>query len=182
MLGIHQDIQEKVLEEIDTVFGDSNREVTLEDLPKLVYLEQVIKETLRMWPPAAIILRNIDEDVKLSNCILPAGCTAALAAYALHMDEKIYPNPKKFDPSRFTPENIASRHKYSFLPFSGGPRSCIGSKYAMLSMKTTLSSFLRRYRVYSTCKIEDIRLELGLLMMSVDGYPVQIKERIPIVM
>ncbi|XP_015366846.1 PREDICTED: cytochrome P450 4g15-like [Diuraphis noxia] len=82
-----------------------------------------------------------------------------------------------FNPENFSPENVAKRHKYSFIAFSGGPRSCIGSKYAMLSMKVTLSTFLRYFSVHTDIKLTDIKLKVDLLIRSVHGYPVTIRPR-----
>ncbi|RZF47741.1 hypothetical protein LSTR_LSTR006005 [Laodelphax striatellus] len=178
MLAMHPEIQDRVYNEIYSIFGDSDRGVTMEDLNNLVYLEQVIKESLRRFPVGPIFLREVKEDIDLTSYTLPAGCTVALCPVALHMREDIYPEPEKYDPERFTAENIAKRHKYSFIPFSGGPRGCIGAKYAMLSMKTTVSTVLRNYSVHTTIKMEDIKLKVDLLMRSAIGYPVTLKPRV----
>ncbi|KAL1115983.1 hypothetical protein AAG570_005478 [Ranatra chinensis] len=128
MLGMHQDIQEKVYDEIMRVFGDSDRDATMEDLNRLVYMEQVIKETLRRWPLIAILMRSATEDLQLiaGKYKIPAGSTIIVPPSIVHLRRDIYPDPYKFDPDRFAPENMAKRHKYTFMAFGGGPRSCIG--------------------------------------------------------
>ncbi|XP_075233074.1 cytochrome P450 4C1-like [Lycorma delicatula] len=178
LLAMHPEIQDKVYNEVYSIFGDSDREVTWDDLNRLVYLEQVLKETLRRFAVGPIFLREVKEDIDLTRYTIPGGCTIALCPIALHMRSDIYPEPEKFDPDRFLPENIAKRHKYSFIPFSGGPRGCIGSKYAMYSMKTTVSTILRNYTLQTDVKMEDIKLKVDLLMRSSIGYPVTIKPRI----
>ncbi|XP_022175937.1 cytochrome P450 4C1-like [Myzus persicae] len=179
MLAIHQDIQNKVYDEIYDIFGEGDQIVTVEDTRRLVYLEQVIKETLRLYPAGPLILRETQEDLKISSndYVLPKGTTCVVSIIATHHSPDLYPNPWTFDPDRFSPENVAKRHRYSFIPFSGGPRGCIGSKYAMLSMKVTVSTFLRHFSVHTDIKITDIKLKIDLLMRSVHGYPVTIRPR-----
>ena len=85
-------------------------------------------ETLRLYPPVPLIARQLKEDLKLvsGDYVVPAGSTVAVATYKLHRNEKIYPNPNQFNPDNFLPERQANRHYYAFVPFSAGPRSCVG--------------------------------------------------------
>ncbi|XP_050538613.1 cytochrome P450 4C1-like [Daktulosphaira vitifoliae] len=177
MLAIHQDIQDKVYDEIYQEMGDGDQTVTIEDTVKFVYLEQCIKETLRLYPVGPIILRRLQDDVKITNYSIPKGTTVIIPPIATHHLPELYPNPWSYNPGNFDPEQVAKRHKYSFIAFSGGPRGCIGSKYAMLSMKVLISTFLRNYSVHTECKMSDIKLKLDLLMRSVHGYPVTIRPR-----
>lgn len=128
LMGIHQDMQEKVYEEMQAIFGDSDRPATFQDTLEMKYLERCLMETLRMYPPVPIIARELREDLQLAseNLVVPAGATVIIGTYLMHNDEKIYPNPTKFNPDNFLPENTAKRHYYSFIPFSAGPRSCVG--------------------------------------------------------
>jgi len=114
-----------------------------------VYLEQVLKETLRLFPVLPLIFRELQENVKIGEWIiktaylktyngkknyilvsddhiLPKGTTCIISILGTHHFSELYPNPLKFNPDNFDPENVASRHKYSFIAFSGGPRGCIG--------------------------------------------------------
>ncbi|XP_060860451.1 cytochrome P450 4g15-like isoform X2 [Metopolophium dirhodum] len=179
MIAIHQDIQDKVYNEIYDIFGESDQTITIDDTSRLVYLEQVIKETLRLYPIAPVLLREIQDDIKIisSDYVLPKGTTCAIFPMATHHSPDLYPNPWSFNPENFSPENNAKRHRYSFIAFSGGPRGCIGSKYAMLSMKAVVSTFLRHFSVHTDVKLTDIKLTLGLLMRSVHGYQVTIRPR-----
>lgn len=126
--GIHQDIQQKVVEELHGIFGDSDRPATFQDTLEMKYLERCLMETLRLFPPVPLIARQMKEDLKLASgdYIVPAGATVAVATFKLHRNEKIYPNPTKFNPDNFLPERQANRHYYAFVPFSAGPRSCVG--------------------------------------------------------
>ncbi|XP_072159397.1 cytochrome P450 4g15 isoform X1 [Bemisia tabaci] len=127
MLAIHPEYQEKIFEEQYNIFGDADRPVTQDDQDKMEYLEQVIKETLRLFPVAPLFVRYAEEDTKLTqNYVLPAGATAVIYPFFTHYDPELWPEPNIFNPDNFTAEKKANRHKYAFIPFSGGPRGCIG--------------------------------------------------------
>ncbi|XP_026817199.1 cytochrome P450 4C1-like [Rhopalosiphum maidis] len=179
LLAIYPDIQNKVYDEIYEIFHDDDETITVEDTTKLVYLEQVLKETLRLFPVLPLIFRELQDNVKIvsDDHILPKGTTCIISILGTHHFSELYPNPWKFNPDNFDPENVASRHKYSFIAFSGGPRGCIGSKYAMLSMKVAMSTFLRNYSVHTHYTLDDIKLKLDLLLRSANGYPVTIQKR-----
>lgn len=118
LLAIHQDIQKKVMEEQFKIFGNSKRHATFNDTLEMKYLERVIFETLRMYPPVPIIARKINQDVQLEsdNHVIPAGCTVIIGTFKLHRRPEFYPNPDVFDPDNFLPERTSSRHYYSFIP------------------------------------------------------------------
>ncbi|XP_017300262.2 cytochrome P450 4C1-like [Diaphorina citri] len=177
LLGMHPEIQDKVYDEIYSIFGDSDRPVEMEDLAKLTYMEQVLKETLRLFPVGPVFLRKVTEEIQIASYTLPKDCNVIIPPVNTHHNEKYYKNPKQFNPDNFTPEAIAARHKYSFIAFSGGARGCIGSKYAMLSMKVLISTLLRKFEVQTDVKMEDIKLKVDLLMRSVHGYPVRLVTR-----
>lgn len=128
LMGVHQDIQEKVVQELQEIFGDSDRPATFQDTLEMKYLERCLMETLRLFPPVPIIARQLKEDLKLASgdYVVPAGATVTVATFKVHRNESIYPNPTKFDPDNFLPERQANRHYYAFVPFSAGPRSCVG--------------------------------------------------------
>ncbi|KFM73420.1 Cytochrome P450 4C1, partial [Stegodyphus mimosarum] len=123
---LHPDIQEKVFQELYNIFGDDRtRDVSKEDLKNMIYLEQVIKETLRLYPSAPITIRENEEALKVGSYTIPARSHIATLVYMLHRDPEMFPNPEKFDPDRFSSENIGKRDTYSYIPFSAGTRSCI---------------------------------------------------------
>lgn len=136
-------------------------------------------ETLRMYPPVPVIARQLKEDLKLSSgdYVVPAGATVVIATYKLHRLEHLYPNADKFDPDNFLPERQANRHYYAFVPFSAGPRSCVGRKYAMLKLKIILSTILRNFRVYSDLKEKDFRLQADIILKREEGFQVRLEPR-----
>ncbi|OAD53067.1 Cytochrome P450 4g15 [Eufriesea mexicana] len=179
MMGCHPDIQEKVIQELDEIFGDSDRPATFQDTLQMKYLERCLLETLRMYPPVPIIAREIKTDLKLASgdYTIPAGCTVVVATYKLHRNEDIYPNPHVFNPDNFLPEKTANRHYYAFVPFSAGPRSCVGRKYAMLKLKIVLSTILRNYRIRSDIKESDFRLQADIILKRAEGFKVKLEPR-----
>nr|CAD7200659.1 unnamed protein product [Timema douglasi] len=157
LLGFHQDVQRKVLEELDAVFGDDvERSVTMEDLNNLKYTEQVIKESLCLYPVVPFVPRTSTEDIEINGYTIPKGCDVFFNIYYLHRNPKIYPNPDEFDPENFSPERSKGRHPYSFLPFSGGLRKCVGYKYPMFQMKIVLATVLRHFTVHPACDRKEI--------------------------
>ena len=142
-----------MIDELDEVFGDSDRPCTTQDVAELKYLECCIKETLRLYPSVPAVMRYITEDILVGNKAftypsvsflyanswlsggykIPAGVSVALMIYGMHHNPKIYPNPEVYNPERFLPENAVDRHPYAFIPFSAGPRNCIGNIIANYS-------------------------------------------------
>lgn len=145
------------------------------------YLERAMMETLRMYPPVPVIARHMKEELKLvsGDYIIPAGATVVVATYKLHRLESIYPNPDRFDPDNFLPERQANRHYYAFIPFSAGPRSCVGRKYAMLKLKVILSTVLRQFRVYSDISEDEFRLQADIILKREEGFQIRLEPRKP---
>ena len=133
-----EQFQERVREELDHVFGDSNRPCTLEDTTKLKHLEYCIKESLRLYPSVPNIKRYISEDIVLNGYKVPAGSTISMHIYSLHRNEEVFPDPLVFKPERFEYEQIAGRHPFAFVPFSAGPRNCIGKTLHPLPISSPL--------------------------------------------
>lgn len=109
--------------------------------------------------------------------VLPAGCTVVVGTVKLHRREEIYPNPDEFNPDNFLPEKTANRHYYAFVPFSAGPRSCVGRKYAMLKLKILLSTILRNFRVKSDLKEKDFQLQADIILKRAEGFQVRLEPR-----
>ncbi|KAL0840547.1 hypothetical protein ABMA28_015765 [Loxostege sticticalis] len=185
LLGKYPEVQEKVYQELYDVFEDSDRPLVKEDLMKLKYLERVVKESLRLFPPVPFIIRKVLEDIKLpSGRVLPAGSGVVVCIWGVHRDPKYWgPTAEEFDPDRFLPERFNLEHTCSYMPFSQGPRNCLGYQYALMSVKTALSAILRRYRVVGEMEsnsIPHIRVKLDIMMKAVDGYQVALEKRKPV--
>ncbi|KAK7870829.1 hypothetical protein R5R35_014417 [Gryllus longicercus] len=110
----------------------------------------VIKETLRLYPPAPAIFRDITTDEKLPSTghVIPEGAVMFISPWAMHHNPEVFPEPEKFDPERFRAGETARRHPYAFLPFSAGPRNCIGQRYAMVEMKIVLAKVIWNFEMF----------------------------------
>lgn len=108
---------------------------------------------------------------------MPAGCTLTLQIYQLHRDPNHWPNPTKFDPDRFLPEIAKDRHPYSYIPFSGGPRNCIGQKYAMLEAKIVLTEILRKWKVKSRDTHENVKAYNAIILRPHEGVFLNLSPR-----
>ncbi|GFQ86302.1 cytochrome P450 4C1 [Trichonephila clavata] len=149
-LGQNPEIQQRVQEELDDIFGDEiDRNIVREDLTRLKYLECVIKETLRLYPSAPFIARECEDSFTVLDHVVPAGSLCMILISELHQDPESFPEPEKFVPERFLPENSVGRHPYAYVPFSAGPRNCIGQKFAMIEEKIVLANILKKFRVTS---------------------------------
>lgn len=128
--------------EADALGGDP----TLEDLPKLPLLLRVFKESLRKYPPVYLIGRDVISDVEIGGFALPKDMNVTLSPYSLHHREDLWPDPARFDPDRFLPEQEAARSRFAYLPFGAGPRICIGYQFAFMEGQLVLAAMLRRAR------------------------------------
>ncbi|XP_039277042.1 cytochrome P450 4c3 [Nilaparvata lugens] len=177
LLGSNQEVQDRVVAELDSIFEGSDRPFTMKDLNDMKYLECCIKEALRLYPSVPMLARKLEEDVTLGDFLVPSGTTAMIIIYALHRDPNVFKNPEVYNPDNFLPENIQGRHPYSYIPFSAGPRNCIGQKFALLEEKSIASSILRKYRVEAIDRREDLTLLGELILRPKDGIRVKLQRR-----
>lgn len=109
---------------------------------------------------------------------IPAGTTAMIVTYMLHRNPEVYPKPEQFIPERFLPENSYGRHPYAYIPFSAGPRNCIGQKFAILEEKAVISAVLRNYKIEAIDRREDLTLLGELILRPKDGLRLKITPRV----
>ncbi|XP_060537003.1 probable cytochrome P450 6a23 isoform X2 [Cylas formicarius] len=139
-------IQNKVREEIKHKVN-KNGKITYDALVEMTYMDKVIQETLRKYPPVSVIPRICTQNYKVpgTNVVIEKGTTVQIPVLGIHMDPDYYPDPGKYDPERFTEENKAKRPEFSWLGFGEGPRICIGLRFGMLQSKIGLVGLLRDY-------------------------------------
>jgi cytochrome P450 len=123
--------------------------VTPEDVPRLGYVVQVLREALRLCPPAAGVGRLATRDLAIDGYRVKAGSLMGVGIYAVHRDPDLWDRPLLFDPDRFSPENSRGRDRWQFVPFAGGPRSCIGEHFAMLEATLALATIVRSIEIRS---------------------------------
>ncbi|GLH05333.1 Cytochrome P450 4g15 [Gryllus bimaculatus] len=179
LLSRHPAVQEKVLEELDSIFDTSKPlDPTIHDLSELKYLDMVIKESLRIFPPVGAVSRQITSDFRLASSPLtvPAGAMLFLTFHLLHRDPEVFPEPNEFDPQRFAPEETVRRHPFAYLPFSAGSRNCIGQRFAMLELKSVLAKLIWNFRILPAPDFEPI-LVWEIITKSKNGIFVRLEER-----
>jgi cytochrome P450 len=129
------------------------------------YLEQCIKESLRLYPPIQMIGRQTIKEFTVNNkYFIPSNSTVYVPLLCVHRDPQTFSNPEVFDPSRFSPEMCKNRNPYSFIPFSAGPRNCIGQKFALLEEKTFLATIFRKYKIQSFVHRNEIKIDISIVI------------------
>lgn len=144
----HGAVQDKLLEEQQTIFGDDLlRHPTYTELGDMKYLEAVIKESLRVYPAVPLIGRKLTQDTTIQDYFIPRDTSILINIAHMHQNPNIFDDPTTFRPERFGLTTSDQKAAYNFIPFSAGARNCIGQKFAMLEMKTVLSSVIRRFQL-----------------------------------
>lgn len=178
LIGLHPAVQRRVHEELDAIVGDEpEKNITLEDLKKLTYLDCVIKECQRLYPSVPLIGRTASEDFEMGGHLIPAGANIGVFIYALHRDPDVFPQPEEFDPDRFLPDNSATRHPLSFLPFSAGPRNCIGQKFASMEVKIIVGHIMRSFIVQSMDPRDKLLVSLEIVLRAANGLRIKFVPR-----
>ncbi|XP_050447603.1 cytochrome P450 4C1-like isoform X2 [Cataglyphis hispanica] len=173
LLAEHKEIQERVRVEVDSAMQENGGKLTMKSLQNLSYLERCLKEALRLYPSVFSIIRNIQDDVKLHSYDVPAGTMIYLNIYAVHRDPNFWSNPEVFDPDRFLPERIQKRHPYSYLPFSAGPRNCIGQRFALLELKAMIAPLVHNFYLEPIDCLKNVQLKYDMIIRP--AHPVYIK-------
>ncbi|XP_074533734.1 thromboxane-A synthase [Halichoeres trimaculatus] len=158
LLALHPDCQSRVHEEVDDFFS-RHESPDYTNVQELRYLDLVISEALRLYPPGFRFAREIDHDCTVNGQFLPKGLTIEIPAGFLHYDPEHWPEPEKFIPERFTPEAKAGRHPFVYLPFGAGPRNCVGMRLAQLEIKMALVRLFQRFSIVA-CSETKVPLEL----------------------
>ena len=158
-LGRKPAVADALRAEVDTVVDGEH--ATLADLPDLTYTEQVVREALRRYPPAAAMFRETREDVAVGGYRIPEGTFVTVPQFHVHRDERWWDDPGTFDPDRWAGvEDVpGDRPDYSYFPFGGGPRHCIGMRFALLELQLALATFAKRFAVRHDH--DDVGVDLG---------------------
>jgi cytochrome P450 len=174
LLGHHPAAQVRLQAEVDHVIGD--RTPTAQDVEQLTYTAMVLKEAMRLYPPAPGMGRRAHTADRVTGHDIPAGADVAVFPWVTHRHPEFWPEPERFDPDRFTPEREAERHRHAYFPFGAGPRACIGQYFSMLEATIVLAMIARRYEVASPSTRPPVRP--GITLQPTAGVPVRLR-RIP---
>lgn len=166
--------QDRCREEAREILGDRDS-FQWEDLAKMSYLTMCIKESLRLYPPVPQVYRQLSKPVSfVDGRTLPAGSLICLHIYGLHRNSAVWPDPEVFDPLRFSSENSTRRHPFAFMPFSAGPRNCIGQQFAMNELKVVTALCLLRFEFSLDPSRPPIKLP-QLILRSKNGIHLHLK-------
>ncbi|KAL2086687.1 hypothetical protein ACEWY4_017746 [Coilia grayii] len=172
-LATNPDTMKKLQDEIDEFFPDKP-DIQYEPLMQMEYLDCVLNETLRLYPPAARLERVCKKTVDISGVLIPKGTVVMVPSFVLQRDPELWTDPDTFKPERFSKENKESVDPYSFLPFGIGPRNCLGMRFALVSMKLVIVELLQRFTL-TTCAETEIPLELDTLGFMAPKRPIKLQ-------
>jgi cytochrome P450 len=145
LLSQHEQDERRLHEELDIVLR--GKLPTMEDLPRLTYTTAILSEAMRLYPPVWTILRRPVQDWQLGRYTIPAGSCLWISPYIVQRDPRYFPDPNRFDPSRWTPEKCAERPRFSYFPFGGGGRKCIGEGFAWTEGVLILAIIAQRWKM-----------------------------------
>ena len=148
LLSRHPEIARQVEQEVSAVIG--NRPPRQEDVPRLKYTRMVFDESMRIYPPVWRLMRRSIRDFDVEGVTIPAGSYVILSQWMMHHDPRYFPDPQRFDPERWTPERRAARPAFSYFPFGGSVRRCIGEAFGIQESILTLATVLRHWRLFPT--------------------------------
>jgi cytochrome P450 len=157
LLCQHPEIYQKMQQEVDLVL--EGRTPTYADLPQLPYCLQVLKEAMRLYPPAPAIRREALREVDIGGYLLPAGTNVLVSPYTVHRRPEYFPEPERFDPDRFLPEREKMIPRYAYFPFGGGPRVCLGNHFSMLEGHLLLAT-LAQHVTFTLASTQAIRFDV----------------------
>ena len=174
LLASHSEVQVRIQEEVTEVLG--SRTVTSGDLPRLPYTRAVFEETLRLYPPAWALSRQAIQEDEICGYRIPAGGYVTLSPYVTQRHPDLWPDPNRFDPTRFLGEPPANRPRYAYFPFGGGPRKCIGLQFALMEAQIMLATLIQRFELHLASP-EFPGTEALLSLRPKQGVLVRLRER-----
>jgi cytochrome P450 len=172
-LSSDREIQSKVQHEVNSVLRSSAPDFN--HAGQLRYLDQVVNETLRLYPPIHLGSRIAARDLEFRGHTIPAGRRVLYSIYLAHRDLRYWDNPSIFDPERFSPEQVHQHPPYTFLPFGGGARNCIGTAFAQVEAKIVLARILQKFELEFTG--HSVRMHMGATLEPRPGIWVKVRKR-----
>jgi cytochrome P450 len=145
LLAQYPEVEKKLCSELRAVLN--GRSPRVQDLSRLPYTERVVKEAMRLYPPAWAIVRNSLKDCDLGGYRVPAGATVMMSQWVMHRDPRYYDQPEQFNPDRWLEARVKGASKFTYFPFGGGPRTCIGASFATMEGVLVLAAIAQSYQV-----------------------------------
>ncbi|XP_071648745.1 cytochrome P450 9e2-like isoform X3 [Temnothorax longispinosus] len=185
-LAVNRDIQDRLREEVQQHLAEGNGEISYESLSKMSYMDMVISETLRKYPPMILTDRLCAKRYELPpsrsgcrNAIVEPNNVLMIFIHGLHRDPEYFPNPDKFDPERFSEENKDKILPYTYLPFGHGPRKCIGNRFVLMEAKILITHLLQKFTVKTTEKTVEpiVYTKKEFALQPVGGFWIGLEKR-----
>lgn len=184
-LAANPEAQEKLIEEVDATLAATGGKITYEAIQSMRYVDMVINETLRKYPPVASLDRQCTKEYRNEEygLVVPEGVPVAVSLFGLHRDPAVFPDPEKFEPERFSEENVKKIPNYYYMPFGEGPRNCIGMRFGVLQSKVSLVNVMSRMRVALTDEwkgMKSLPINPKSFVLGVEsGIPLVVTRRTP---
>ncbi len=176
LLGCHPASMAQVQEEVDTVLTDNSQPPSFQQLNQLHHMDQVIKETLRLYPPIHVGSRVAATDIAIQGYEVPAGTRVMYSIYLAHRDQAQWAEPDRFCPARFDRRQAEKRQPLAYVPFGGGPRNCIGAAFARIEAKVVLSRLLQQFE-FQFVEGQRIRTHMGATLEPRPGVIMRVRRR-----
>ncbi len=180
MLAAHPHHQSLCRQEVAEMLQNNNQSdndnpfITSDDLSKLKHLERCLFESMRLLPPVVVFGRKLETQLTLENGVnLTQGTNCLILPLVMHRLPEYFTNPNTFNPDNFLPQNTTKRHAYSYLPYSAGPRICLGMKSSIANIKIITAKILSRFEITSKCKFQDLRFKLELTLATEQDLDLQ---------
>lgn len=174
LLASHPEIQEQLFQEVSAHLG--GRLPTVEDLPSLPWTTAAFEETMRLYPPAWGVPRETIEPDEICGYPVPAKAVFVVSQWLVHRHPAYWPQPERFDPTRFLPPQNEGRHRFAYFPFGGGPRICIGNHFAMVEGPLALAALAQRFR-FSLVPDQRVELDPTFTLRPKNGVHVVVRKR-----
>jgi cytochrome P450 len=174
LLSQNTEAEAKLHAEIDSVLV--SRLPGVDDIARLPYTKMVFSEVMRLYPPAWILRRQALSDFKVGDYVLPGGSYVVVSQYVLHRDSRFYPEPSKFAPERWTPQAVATRHKFAYFPFGSGTRLCIGEPFAWTEGLLLIATFAQQWKL-RLVQGHAVQLEPSVTLRPTNGMPMTVHRR-----
>ena len=175
LLATHPEVEQKLHDELNSVLG--GRLPTVADIPNLTYVNLIISETLRLYPAAWTINREVAEPVEIGGHTYEPGDTLMMSQYVMHRQEKYFEDPDEFRPERFAGDLLKRIPAYAYFPFGGGPRICIGNNFALMEAALLLATIAQRYRLRLAEHDQKVELEPVVTLRPKNGLPMRLEKR-----
>lgn len=174
-LSQNPEAESRLHAEVDAVLG-GGRAATFDDLARLQYAERVLSESMRLYPPTWRLVRRAIRDFPVGEHVIPSGALVVVCQYAMHRDPRFFPEPERFDPERWTHEARSARPPFSFFPFGGGPRRCLGESFAMTEGVLLLATLARHWRLRPASG-RRVEITPEHLLRAKGGMPMRLERR-----